>query len=394
MRYLFFLIIFLLSNTLMVFSQTKKEQILIQQSQIDSLINVNDKCLYLLDSLLNVNKNNNTIINSLEKKYLTVVNNNSTLTNFNLQFQNKFDSLSKINNNLKYSLDSLFTSIKLTNNGLFFKQYDFFGDFGFTDFKFIDSSYKYDSDKYKLPSGRFISYYNKNWVQSTKEKSIIYSEGNYIDGFKEGIWNYYLCDGRKKFEGYYVNGKKNKKWTFYTYCLEKFEEVHFNDFPFLISVFQDLNNFIDYYSLENYNWDIKAEINFDSDIPDEFVFFKNKLNNIVYKVNLTDSLVYYHNNQLISNKNINFNILYSSLLNDLQFIYYSNSKVKFKIVKSNLSFKKYEYDTLGNLIYVSSYNKNGDGFRSKLDLNGNIIDGSDIEDCFNCDKPCCECPCQ
>jgi hypothetical protein len=82
------------------------------------------------------------------------------------------------------------------------------------------------------------------------------------------------------------------------------------------------------------------------------------------------------------------------LLNDFQFIYYSNGKVKFKIVKSNYSFKKYEYDTLGNLIYVSTYNKNGDGFRSKVDLNGNIIDGSDIEDCFNCGKPCCECPCQ
>ncbi|NCV86421.1 MAG: hypothetical protein EBW14_11235 [Oxalobacteraceae bacterium] len=69
---------------------------------------------------------------------------------------------------------------------------------------FIEDSRKYGlMYKGELYSGKFIKYYNDGTLSKVEKK------GSYLNGKKNGLWNYFYSDGTIKEVGSYLNDKKN-----------------------------------------------------------------------------------------------------------------------------------------------------------------------------------------
>lgn len=55
---------------------------------------------------------------------------------------------------------------------------------------------------------------NGKWKEYNKH-AILISEGNYIDGLKDGLWRFYYDSGELMIEEYYDLGKKHGPYTMY-----------------------------------------------------------------------------------------------------------------------------------------------------------------------------------
>ena len=64
-----------------------------------------------------------------------------------------------------------------------------------------------------MVNGKFTSFYTV--YDKPKQPK---ATGNYKNGIKEGLWNFYLCDGTKQLSGKYINGKKTGYWSNYSRC--------------------------------------------------------------------------------------------------------------------------------------------------------------------------------
>jgi antitoxin component YwqK of YwqJK toxin-antitoxin module len=74
-------------------------------------------------------------------------------------------------------------------------------------------------------NGQFTSYYPKGFYEEANtndQKQLIYASGAYKDGFKEGVWKYYLCDGTIQYQGKYFKGNKVGNWTNFDLCNSAF----------------------------------------------------------------------------------------------------------------------------------------------------------------------------
>jgi antitoxin component YwqK of YwqJK toxin-antitoxin module len=95
-----------------------------------------------------------------------------------------------------------------------FKMIDFIGS--------KNPNYTYDKVEDKLPSKpvKGKGYYDDNgkqgeWVIKNKRYWTLDSMGSYINGVKEGIWEYYWEEGPLRSKGLYINGEKEGIWETY-----------------------------------------------------------------------------------------------------------------------------------------------------------------------------------
>jgi len=90
-----------------------------------------------------------------------------------------------------------------------------------TDFTFNENGQLVAERIYKDGNSLGITKYDEN---GQKE-----SEGNYINGKKNGNWTFWHENGQKESEGNYINGKKNGNWTYWNEKGQIYREKNYKD---------------------------------------------------------------------------------------------------------------------------------------------------------------------
>lgn len=336
--------VFIIFFSLNLNGQSKKEQIIILNNRIDSINNVLEKMKYDLDTLSKSNLNKSNLIYSYKNEILSLRNQYTELYNINLVKNEKM--VSDINH-LKARINTMYDSINMPPvNSIDFADigisyYDIKSDenaFSFKFFNTYDTSFPLLKGKFKFP----------------------YAEGFYKNGYKNGLWVYYLCDHTKKYEGYFLNGKKDGIWKRYNQCFEEMENIQFKDFPFLRVSYSSIYSLQEYFLDEKYieERDFREEIIYKNGIPSDTIYYRSNLNNkIVYKVNWKNKLIFYDNNQLFSNsKDLFEQVLYDTLLEKENVVVYArNGGIRYKWDRNKNVTEESYYDLKGKLTQKFNY---------------------------------------
>ncbi len=113
---------------------------------------------------------------------------------------------------------------------------------------FENGSPKVERD-YKLVNNNLISIYEREYYEDgnlLKEGSlnedkkrnglwksyyrdgVLWSQGDFVNGIREGITITYFASGKKYYEGYYTKGKKSGMWKFWNEQEELVKETDYN----------------------------------------------------------------------------------------------------------------------------------------------------------------------
>jgi antitoxin component YwqK of YwqJK toxin-antitoxin module len=357
-------------------AQSKKEQILVLTNKIDSLNKICQRKSVIIDSL-----------NGQIFSFSQTIKENIEL------FKESNEKLVSINENLQLKSSKLEDSIlyqKFQNKNLnVFEKNDFIDDnYEFTFNKNPNVFYPDNKNLY----GDFESYYSSDYVNrySKNGKKLPYAKGSFKHGFKEGHWVYFLCDGSTKYEGNFKNGIKEGIWRNYDFCHETFK-FNYND---VYGYYVLLLTIKDYYGFaEDIHWEFfKEEFYFRNGIPSDTIYYLNDKNQLKLKVSMSDRMIYYDNNQPLTNQNCTFS--YPYLIgeeNDELIIYFRNGNVKYK---KNITGPRVTevYFNINSKINRKCEYFNGEGKITEYDENGKIL--SEYEESFGSGKVGPECPCQ
>lgn len=294
---IFYLIFPLLFASYSIQAQSKKKQILVLTNKTDSLNKIISKENLKLDSLNKICQRKSVIIDSLISQISLL---NQTIKKNNELFKESNKNLVSINEKLQLRSSKLEDSIlnqKFQKNINYFEKNDF--DYDNYDFSFTKNP-NVGYPENKNLNGNFESYYSSNNVYWKNKKKLPYAKGSYKNGFKDGHWIYYQCDGSTRYEGDFKNGIKEGIWQNYDFCHEIFK-FNFND---VYGYYDFLLTLKSYYNFnKDLGWDLfKEEIHFRNGIPSDTIYFLNDKNQLKLKVSMSDRMIYYDNNQPLTNQ--------------------------------------------------------------------------------------------
>ena len=360
MKNIFFIsiIIFCVSVSQCI-AQSKKEQIKHLTNKIDSLASVTNLQKRNIDSLMLQEEKHMLNIQELEESNVV-----KDLKNLELQSTNKKKELELAKNNQISTLEINNLKDSLARKSSFKTELNvfFLSDFaqssiGSTvlafDFDFLTDESSADQNL----TGKFISYWPKSWTEnySNNYKKLEYANGQYKNGLKNGYWKYKLCDGTIQCEGSYLNGLKNQKWVNYDFCHETFNFTKSKEEYGYLSL---LYTIIDYYDLVGASeWDFsKEEIFYQNGIPSDTLYYKNNKNELKLKISWKNGLIYYENNQPLTNQKVRYEYpFFRGLENNELIIYNRNGSVKFKLSVSNNQKTERYFSNNGVLIKKCDY---------------------------------------
>ena len=400
LKNLIILIVFLISS-FNVFSQSKKQQIEEYKTKVDSLFVVlNTKSSkmdslsivfkskeVLIDSLYNVNSLKVIKLDSCQKQLVSL---NQLIIEKEAVNKDKNEKLSIANKQLEFKNSKLLDSITKLSMTIttakinVFENSDFENAYGYNyEFIFVKNEDVGYPDNLNL-NGQFTSYYPESYYTDAKKK-LIYATGAYKDGFKDGVWKYYLCDGTIQYQGKYIKGNKVGNWTNFDFCNMAFYFT--NDNGYLASLYFILYEMIDYYRLDI---DINKEVaNFNNGMLSDTLYYFNESNSLILKISLRDGNILYDNNQSLLNQKNRFGVPILDLENDTLNVYKKNGKLHYKLVKNGNQITEEYYNDLGLIIEKLKY-VNGKVFW--YDTNGKLT--REIEMNFGEGKHGGECLCQ
>ena len=232
------LIFSLLFASYSIEAQSKKKQILALTNKIDSLNGIISKENLKLVSLNKICLRKSVIIDSLIGQMSLL---NHTIKENIEMFEERNKKLVSINQKLQLQISKLEDSIlnqKFQNKNInVFEKIDLDEGYGwpYLQFSFIQNPEVGYSANKNL-NGDFESYYPSTNPYWKNKKKLPYAKGSYKNGFKDGHWVYYLCDGSTRYEGDFKNGIKEGIWWNYDFCHETFK------FNFKISSISDFSN--------------------------------------------------------------------------------------------------------------------------------------------------------
>ena len=379
-----------LSASYSIQAQSKKEQILVLTNKIDTLNGIIIKENLKLDSLNIICLRKSVMIDSLIGQISLF---RQTIKENIEMFEERNKKLVSINEKLQLRSSKLEDSIinqKFQNKNInVFEENDFIDDN--YEFTFIKNPNVFYPDNKNL-NGDFESYYSSDYVNaySKNGKKLPFAKGSFKNGFKEGHWVYYLCDGSKKYEGDFKNGIKEGIWRNYDFCHETFKFNFKDDYGYYFL----LLTIGDYYGFgEDLYWGVfKEEIYFRNGIPSDTIYYANDKNQLTLKVSMSDRMIYYDNNQPLTNQNCTF--LYPFLIGDENnelIIYFRNGNIKYKKQITGPKITEVYFNINGKVSRKCEY-FNGEGKITDYDENGEIL--SEYEESFGSGKWGPECPCQ
>jgi antitoxin component YwqK of YwqJK toxin-antitoxin module len=371
-------------------AQSKKEQILFQSQKIDSLLNIELNQKLRIDSLkelltikvLNIDSLNKMIFN-LNKSNLAVE------ANFIFEKQQLINKIQFLDKQIEIYLDSLSTLSKPSARINTFEHFDLAKDFemnivdSFTTdglpikiSKFIFIPDNSINRNYNDLNGKLISYWGGVYRPSK------FAEGNYKNGYKEGKWIYYSCDGTKFIEGEYKKGLKTGIWKNYKNCNNLFTFSYLDELSFISDYF-NISIPIVFESLE-----------YTDDIPSDTISYYDISKELLFKASNNSGNIYYANNQIFKEGSVEQGYLK---------IYYDNGQLKSSITfdKNNqggwiLSQRTGPSTTFyknGNLKSKGIFKDgNGIGEWEYYDENGKLIRKGDWDN--DNGKYGADCPCQ
>ena len=390
------LIFSLLFASFSIQAQSKKKQILVLTNKTDSLNEIISKENLKLVSLNKICLRKSVIIDSLIGQMSLL---NHTIKENIEMFEERNKKLVSINQKLQSQTSKLEDSIlnqKYQNKNInVFEKIDFIEmDFGLDNFQFsFIQNPKVGYPENKNLNGDFESYYPSTNPYWKNKKKLPYAKGSYKNGFKDGHWVYYQCDGSTQYEGDFKNGIKEGIWWNYDFCHETFK-FNFNDvrgyYDFLLTIkaFYDFNDDLD--------WDFfKEEIHFRNGIPSDTIYYLNNKNQLKLKVSMSDRMIYYDNNQPLTNQKCTFSDPYlSGDENNELIIFYRNGNIKYKKNTTGPNVTEVWFNINGKVSSKYEYLNGGVKFKqTEYDENGEIISKLEYEDRFCC-KWGPDCPCQ
>jgi antitoxin component YwqK of YwqJK toxin-antitoxin module len=367
-----------------IFSQSKKEQLEIYKSKIDSLTNSSILKSTKIDSLTSVCKLKIELVDSCQKQQNRL---NQLITEKEASFKEKNEKLTIANKQLELKNSKLSDSISkqsLTTTAI--------NVFEINDF--VNKNYEFifvEDDEVPFPenlnlNGQFTSYYSGSWLENNPEGETksVYASGAYKDGFKEGVWKYYLCDGTLQYEGSYKKGIRVGKWTNFDFCNQVIN--YSKDQVDFISLF----TLIDYYKLD---LDLYKELSiFKNGVISDTLYYFDELNSLKLKLALKDGRIYYDNNQPLVNQKCKFeNPYFVGLENNNIIVFNRNGKVHYKLVKNGNQITE-EFFNENGIISEKALYVNGIGKILRFDSNGKLEE--EIENEFGSGMFGGECPCQ
>ena len=263
------------------------------------------------------------------------------------------------------------------------------------DFDFIEDSYRFhlqtdqnSSHHSKGYSGRFTSYYSD--LYEGYGKDLKYAEGQFINGKKEGKWNYYFCDGTKKHETYFTNGQKDGKWINYDHCNQSNLFTNAKD---QTGYFGMLTMITDYFALGYFPFNFEKEIIFyENDIPSDTIYYFDHENHLELKLSIRDESLFYDNDQPFLNKKLIhiYDFKESAESGNVEG-YFRSGKLMYSLKKSdNMLIEKHYYENGAKHIQGIYFNEAGRV--TFYDINGKITEENDQN--FQEGKYGWECNCQ
>jgi antitoxin component YwqK of YwqJK toxin-antitoxin module len=384
---IFYLIFPLLFASYSIQAQSKKKQILVLTNKTDSLNKIISKENLKLDSLNKICQRKSVIIDSLISQISLL---NQTIKKNNELFKESNKNLVSINEKLQLRSSKLEDSIlnqKFQKNINYFEKNDF--DYDNYDFSFTKNP-NVGYPENKNLNGNFESYYSSNNVYWKNKKKLPYAKGSYKNGFKDGHWIYYQCDGSTRYEGDFKNGIKEGIWQNYDFCHEIFK-FNFND---VYGYYDFLLTLKSYYNFnKDLGWDLfKEEIHFRNGIPSDTINFFNDKNQLKLKVSMSDRMIYYDNNQTLTNQKCTFSYPYlSGDENNELIIFFRNGNIKYKKNTTGPNVTELYFNVNGKVTMKGEY-LNGEGKCTQYDENGKIQ--SEFSTQIAGGKWGQECPCQ
>lgn len=376
------------------FSQSKKEQIKVLESQIDNFNIKLSNERQVQNTFINEWKNREAqmkrtidslemVIQEIDKQIVAEKKETEQLIKsislIQLQVQQGRDSLKNLTQGI---------NTHSTNRVLIIDSIDF-----------IENENKYDFRLDKNPTtnpnqsaftGLFKSYWPSSWNETyANGKKQVYATGRYKDGIKDGPWKYFLCDGKVKFEGNYKNGLRDGKWINYDLCYS-FEISSLPDFDFGHYIVLLSKGY--YYELRQLKNISSEEIIFTGGIPHDTLYYMNDQNLLVAKINFKTKEAFYDNNQRLSNRPIDYDysMFPKSEKKPLE-IYYRNGHLAYRMTVNNNEVKELFFNTNGTLIKKCLY-INNNGNCQTYSNNGSLID--EFEACLGCIPADYQCPCE
>jgi antitoxin component YwqK of YwqJK toxin-antitoxin module len=393
-------------------AQNKKEQIVLLNQTVDSLLKIvseKEKTISEINILQLKQKSKNDSLSAiLTNKNIEVEKLNNNLNEEIKKLNELRDQSTKNEKKHQFELNGLLNQHKLemdsikrnmqNQSALNMFEYDDFPVFTFLDevdfnFEFFRNDDENEMNSEKL-NGMFRSYYPNYIIEaySKNGKKIVYAQGAYKDGLKDGHWTYFLCDGSKQCEGDYKNGLKTGIWKNYDFCHYKFNfSGNQTNYGFLSTIY----TLIDYYNLgEDKAWDFVSEnVRFTNNIPGDTLYLVDAFNTVKLKISWRDSTVMYGNGTMVSNSKRYLDCPFDvNQLKDCEFDVYSiTGQIVYKLSKSGDIIKEFHFDSTGQIKAKNEYFK-GEGKIINYDRSGKITD--QYENTFGTGKYEPECPCQ
>jgi hypothetical protein len=319
-----------------------------QKTTISSLEIQESKSKQKVDSLI---KEINSIENQINAKQIDKQIIESDILVLKKNIDKQRDSLSNISTKKE-------KENKLVNE-IILDSIDFLYQYGVSKYDFIiDKNPQSNPNNSKL-NGLFTTYWSDPYNTYSKGKKQVHAMGNYKDGLKTGKWIYYFCDGTIKCEGEFINGKKNGKWINYDFCNEQF---NYSYDVYDYGYFATLRTFCSYYKiLDNI---IKKEIiYFNEGILSDTLYYVNSKNELEFKISRKDHLIFYSNNQPLTNKNPSLKETYCDHRNkslpdsksSALLVYNLKGDVVYSQIKaSNMIYEKW-VNSKGKIIFECNY---------------------------------------
>ena len=369
-------LLFFVCFTVISFGQSKKEQIEILKMKLDSIENVTVQLKKevqrkkiqtdSLQTLIQIDlakskkvltenaelkeKHDNYLIEQTElKSEITLLKNDLAKSRRDIQFRS--DSIRDLKS--RQVVKNVYDPIDFSDNS----SIDFIWDSGIQNF--VDLN------------GEFKSFYNEN-VQgiysSDRNKKLLYANGRFQNGLKNGVWTYYNCDGSIAYIGNYVNGIREGKWKCLDYC---FHELGFLNLTTMLSYYEiDLEGCNDYSKL----W---QTINYTHGNPSDTIFISNLSGKMALQiVKHGDSMhLFYDNKQAFSNQALRLDsdgfLVGAENAKDLK-IYNRNGGLKYSLKGDERNCEEISYYDSG-VIYTKCIVKNEVGNWLQYDEKGKVI---------------------
>jgi antitoxin component YwqK of YwqJK toxin-antitoxin module len=261
---------------------------------------------------------------------------------------------------------------------------DFIGNSG------IDFIWDLGNQNYIDLNGEFKSFYNENVQEiysSERSKKLVYANGRFQNGLKNGVWTYYNCDGSIAYMGNYVNGLREGKWKCLDYC---FHELGFLSLTTMLSYYDiDLEGCNDISKL----W---QSINYTNGQPSDTIFIENLSGKLVLQIIKHGDAMhfYYDNKQALCNQAVRLDsygfLVGGENAKDLK-IYNRKGGLKYTLIGDEHNCEEVLYYTNGG-IATKCIVKNDNGNWTSFDETGRVTDN--IEMGIQAGKYGIDCICQ